>query len=230
LSQWRTHGYRQWHAYRVILDESDTTSEHSEEIAATGIDCEKLRLSLTASYAEMLQRWIITPTDEMTYKLAVFKNITNAVLALHRAEIQEARVEIENRRLELLGEKQRNKAPSASASSSRASSSRETPSSEHAPIPPAERPIAPKPPRSENPAPPHEKPGPQNGAPPSPTPNSAPCAPSSQSAPRTQPTAPASPPTANSQPGVALVAQSHPSTRPGGPPRNATPRNPFGLL
>jgi hypothetical protein len=56
LSQWRTHGYRQWHAYHVILDELDTTSEHSEEIAATGIDCEKLLLSLTASYAECTAR------------------------------------------------------------------------------------------------------------------------------------------------------------------------------
>jgi hypothetical protein len=117
LSQWRTHGYRQWHAYRVILDELGTTSEHTEEIAATGIDFQKLRLSLTASYAEMLQRWIITPTDEMTYKLAVFKNITNAVATLHRTEIQDARIEIENRRLDLLGEKQRNKSGSASASS-----------------------------------------------------------------------------------------------------------------
>jgi hypothetical protein len=40
----------------------------------------------------MLQRWSITPTDEMTYKLAVFKNITHATLALRRAEIQKARL------------------------------------------------------------------------------------------------------------------------------------------
>jgi hypothetical protein len=185
LSQWRTHGYRQWHAYRVILDELDTTSEHTEEIAATGIDCRKLRLSLTASYAEMLQRWIITPTDEMTYKLAVFKNITNAVATLHRTEIQDARIEIENRRLDLLGEKQRNKSGSASASSSRASSSRETPSAENASIPSSVRPNAPRPPRSESPAPPHGKPGPQIAAPPSPSPNSVPSAPSSPNAPRT---------------------------------------------
>jgi hypothetical protein len=115
LSQWRTHGYRQRHAYHVILDELDTTSEHSEEIAGTGINCEKLLLSLTASYAEMLQRWIITPADEMTYKLAVFKNITNATLALRRAEIQKARLELDTRRLELLGERRRAKSASASS-------------------------------------------------------------------------------------------------------------------
>jgi hypothetical protein len=115
LSQWRTHGYRQWHAYHVVLDELDTTSEHSEEIAATGINCEKLLLLLTASYAEMLQRWIITPCDEMTYKLAVFKNITNAALALRRAEIQKARLEIERERLEILREKRRDKSSSSSS-------------------------------------------------------------------------------------------------------------------
>jgi hypothetical protein len=231
LSQWRTHGYRQWHAYHVILDELDTTSEHSEEIAATGINCEKLLLSLTASYAEMLQRWIITPTDEMTYKLAVFKNITNATLALRRAEIQKARLELDARRLDLLAEKQRNK--SASASSSPGSSSPQSHSTENAPAPLAASPNAPTPTNPESPAP-NRKPSPHNGAPQPPPPKPAPSVPPSQSAPTTQPSgnrpaAPASPPIA-SQPSVAPVAPLRPSTRPGFPPRNATPRNPLGLL
>jgi hypothetical protein len=276
LSQWRTHGYRQWHAYHVILDELDTTSEHSEEIAATSIDCEKLLLSLTASYAEMLQRWIITPCEEMTYKLAVFKNITHAALALRRAEIQKARLELDARRLELLGEKQRNKSTSVSSEAigrgaeppgvgaggksweeasrdsgglgksgasqeachstdKSASSTPENTSTKSAPTPTPRRPSAPKPPCSESPAPLNAKSGPQNGAPPSPSPIPASCAPSSQSAPTTQPSddrpaAPASPPTANSQPSAVPVAPLRPSTRPSFPPRNATPRNPLGLL
>jgi hypothetical protein len=133
----------------------------------------------------MLQRWIITPTDEMTYKLAVFKNITHATLALRRAEIQKARLELDARRLELLAEKQRNKSASASASSSPASSTPETTSTEpigigdsgasrkEASRPSASTPTspsAPTPPRSESPAPPNGKPNPQNGAPQPPPP------------------------------------------------------------
>ena len=49
LSQWRTHGYRQWHAYHNIVDESNALSDNSEVIAATGIDCDKLLLTLTAA-------------------------------------------------------------------------------------------------------------------------------------------------------------------------------------
>jgi hypothetical protein len=210
LSQWRTHGYRQWHAYRVILDESDTTSEHSGEIAATGIDCEKLLLSLTASYAEMIQRWIITPTDEMTYKLRVFKEITNAVLALRRAEIQKARLEIERQRLELLCEKQRNK--SASSSASAASSSAESVSATSDERPKAKSPAAA-----------------------STAPHSASSLPSSQAAPGAQPSGnppPPPPPTpaTSPKPVAPQDAPLWPSRRPGAPPRNASPRNPLGLL
>jgi hypothetical protein len=261
LSQWRTHGYRQWHAYHVVLDELDTTSEHSEEIAATGINCEKLLLSLTASYAEMLQRWIITPCDEMTYKLAVFKNITHATLALRRAEIQKARLELDARRLDLLAEKQRNK--SASTCSSQASSTPETTSTEpigkgdsgasrkeasrasSAETPsPAARPSTPNPPRSESPAPPNGKPSPAEpigigtGAGAGGCPGkggvsgreaSCPTAPAAQTS-GNRPAAPALPPIANSQPAVAPAGPARLSTRPGFPPRNATPRNPLGLL
>jgi len=56
LSQWRTHGYRVWHAHRTIVDETHALSDNSEGIAETGIDCEKLLLALTASYAECTAR------------------------------------------------------------------------------------------------------------------------------------------------------------------------------
>ena len=79
LSHWRNHGYRVWHAHRTIVDETHALSGNSEVIAGTGINCEKLLLALTASYAEMIQRWIITPGEEMLCKLRVFKEITNAV-------------------------------------------------------------------------------------------------------------------------------------------------------
>jgi len=56
LSLWRAHGYRQWHAYHITVDETNTLSDNSEVIAETGINCEKLLLALTASYAECTAR------------------------------------------------------------------------------------------------------------------------------------------------------------------------------
>jgi len=123
LSQWRTHGYRQWHAYHNIVDSTNELTDNAEGIAETGIDCDKLLLTLTASYADMIQRWITTPCEEMTYKLAVYKNITNGVIALRRAEIQKVRLEIERERLELLREKRRDKSPSSSPASNETASS-----------------------------------------------------------------------------------------------------------
>jgi len=112
LSEWRKRGYQKWLALHNILDESDATSDNAEVIAATGIDCDKLLLTLTGAYADMIQNWLITPPEEMTYKLAVYKNLTNAVINLRRGEIQKIRLEIERERLELLREKRRSQSAS----------------------------------------------------------------------------------------------------------------------
>ena len=64
----------------------------------------------------MIQCWIVTPREEMTYKLAVYKKLTAGVLALQRAELQKIRVEIARERLELLRKKRANKSPSSSPS------------------------------------------------------------------------------------------------------------------
>jgi hypothetical protein len=121
LSEWRKRGYQKWLAHRNFVDESNALSDNSGDIAETGIDCDKLLLTLTAAYAEATQNWIITPGEQMLYKLAVYKNLTNGVIALQRAELQKVRLEIARERLELLREKRRNK--SNSASSAPASSS-----------------------------------------------------------------------------------------------------------
>ena len=57
----------------------------------------------------MIQRWIITPPDEMIYKVRVYKHLTNGAVTLRRAEIQKARLELQREHLELQREKQRNK-------------------------------------------------------------------------------------------------------------------------
>jgi hypothetical protein len=113
LSQWRTHGYRVWHTQRTIVDGTLALSDNTGDIAATGIDHDKLLLTLTAAYAEAIQNWIITPGEQMLYKLAVYKNLTNGVIALQRAELQKVRLEIARERLELLREKRLNKSVSS---------------------------------------------------------------------------------------------------------------------
>ena len=56
LSQWRTHGYRVWHTNRTIVDGTLALSDNTGDIAATGIDPDKLLLTLTAAYAECTSR------------------------------------------------------------------------------------------------------------------------------------------------------------------------------
>jgi hypothetical protein len=126
LSEWRKRGYQKWLAHRNFVDESNALSDNTADIAETGIDCDKLLLTLTAAYAEATQNWIITPGEQMLYKLAVYKNLTNGVIALQRAELQKVRLEIARERLELLREKRRNKSSAAAAAP--ASSSGESPS------------------------------------------------------------------------------------------------------
>jgi hypothetical protein len=251
LSLWRTHGYRQWHAFHVTVDETCTLSDNAEVIVETGIDCEKLLLALTASYAEMIQRWIITPCDQMTYKLAVFKQLTNGVLALRQAEIQKVRLEIARERLELLREKRGNKSASSSntpasstESASRDASSSSTPARPEAPEPHRSAPPSPRPcddhdhPRElcepsasimEGSAP--SLPSTMEGSAPSlpmvelPRPADADAA-SQGAAPQQR----SEPPIATPKPPAPQEAPLFPNRRPGGPPRNATPRNPLGLL
>jgi hypothetical protein len=115
LSEWRKRGYQKWLAHRNMFDESNALGDNAGIIAETGIDCDKLLLTLTAAYAEAIQNWIVTPCEQMTYKLAVYKNLTNGVIALRRAEIQKVRLEIERERLELLREKRGNKSGSSEA-------------------------------------------------------------------------------------------------------------------
>jgi hypothetical protein len=165
LSQWRTHGYRKWHAEHVILDELGNLTQNTEQIQETGIDCEKLLLALKANYAEMIQCWLVTPPEQMTYRLDVFKQLTVAVLAMRREEIQKERLEIQRERLELLREKQSNK--SESSTSSRASSSPDRRRKESAPHPdPEPSPDAPVPIEPAEPVP--------NPSEPTPTPTPAP--------------------------------------------------------
>jgi hypothetical protein len=56
LSQWRKRGYQKWLAHRNMFDESNALGDNAEEIAETGIDCDKLLLTLTAAYAECTSR------------------------------------------------------------------------------------------------------------------------------------------------------------------------------
>jgi hypothetical protein len=314
LSEWRKRGYQKWLAHRNMFDESNALGDNAEVIAETGIDCDKLLLTLTAAYAEAIQNWIVTPGEQMLYKLAVYKNLTNGVIALQRAELQKVRLEIDRERLELLREKRRNK--SASSASSSVSASANSASPEGSASSSTAGPEAPEPHRSALPAPPPcdeqdlpqefpeaplsalegmhcaaahtearnangiaagaatapslprgEDPGltqveeshaiaqslpkPAAASPiavptlTTPTPEPKPCAapapaitPSAAPAPQpagststtTQTTPPQPQPAAPPKPVAPQNVPMWPTHRPGGPPRNASPRNPLGLL
>jgi hypothetical protein len=250
LSEWRKRGYQKWLAHRNMFDESNALGDNAEVIAETGIDCDKLLLTLTAAYAEAIQNWIVTPCEQMTYKLAVYKNLTNGVIALRRAEIQKVRLEIERERLELLREKRLNKSRS-SASSTESASRESTASSNPARLDASEprHPTIPTPPPREEADPPQgfpqpSLPGSADVAKASPTsaliPEPKPSAPHTVnrgSASSTQPTSPV--PTVPAQTAAPVIpprpaapkeAPLWPTRRPGAPPRNASPRNPLGLL
>jgi hypothetical protein len=133
LSEHRKRGYRQWLVIGATLDEASALSGNAERLAETGINCEKLLLTLTGIYASMIQCWNITPMDELNYKMGVFRGLTNAVLTLRRAEILKARLEIERERLEILRERHCGK--SRSSASAPASSSSESRSNSRIPQP-----------------------------------------------------------------------------------------------
>jgi hypothetical protein len=64
LSEWRKRGYQKWLAHRNMFDESNALGDNADVLAETGIDCDKLLLTLTAAYAEMIQCWIVTPCEQ----------------------------------------------------------------------------------------------------------------------------------------------------------------------
>jgi hypothetical protein len=139
LSLWRTHGYRRWHAYHSIMRETSDLAQNSGAVEATGIDCEKMLLALKANYADMIQRWIVTPTGQMTYRMEVFKNLTAGVLAMSRDEIQ-------RERLNLLREKQADKSESSGSFRASRSPDRRSTKTARAPDP---KPVADAPDRAE---------------------------------------------------------------------------------
>jgi hypothetical protein len=148
LSEWRKRGHQQWLADRMIIDELGGLSENADAIGETGISGEKLLLVLTAAYAMMIQNWEIIPKDELTYKMAVFRHLTNGVLAVRRCELQATRIEIARERLELIQERKRQISASFSSrgrasGSSRARSVRPTTASQCDASVASQRPIPP---------------------------------------------------------------------------------------
>jgi len=65
----------------------------------------------------MTRNWMVTPGADMLYKLAVYKKLTDGVIALQRAELQKIRMEIARERLALLREKRQNRSASSSGPS-----------------------------------------------------------------------------------------------------------------
>jgi hypothetical protein len=127
LSEWRKRGHQQWLADCMIIDELGGLSENADAIGETGISGEKLLLLLTAAYAMIIQNWEMIPKDELTYKMAVFRHLTNGVLAVRRGELQAIRIEIARERLELIQERRRQISASSSSNKRAVASSRVRP-------------------------------------------------------------------------------------------------------
>jgi hypothetical protein len=85
LSEWRNGGYEQWAMLNACLGETTGLSESAGLIAENGIDTRNLLLVITAHYAGMIQRWNITPVEDLDRMMSVFKNLTSAVLAVRRS-------------------------------------------------------------------------------------------------------------------------------------------------
>jgi hypothetical protein len=213
LSEWRNGGYEQWATLNACLGETSGLSESAGLIAENGIDTGNLLLVISAHYAAMIQRWNLTPAEDLDRMMRIFKNLTHAVLAIRRSEQRDARLEIDRERLELLREKQCNK--SASASSSPASSSTNSaPAESISTSGPAYAAGHPHPVNTANPVNPH--------------------------APAASPSPAASPAVAPPRPGPSASHQelsdppaaspSRPSALAGGSPCADSTRNPMGLL
>jgi hypothetical protein len=208
ISEWRNGGYEQWAMLNACLGETSGLSESAGLIAENGIDTRNLLLVITAHYAGMIQRWNITPIEDLDRMMSVFKNLTNAVLAVRRSEQRDARLEIDRERLEILREKRASK--SASSASSTASTSGESPSPSQGPSgSPADHlgtasPSAETAPASPNPA----------STPPAPAPRPTPSGIHPQEAPN----------------GAFAALPDHPSSRAGRSSAASSLQNPVGLV
>jgi hypothetical protein len=203
----------------------------------------------------MIQNWIITPGEQMLYKLAVYKNLTNGVIALQRAELQKVRLEIDRERLELLREKRRNKSASSSASPESSSAESASPSDRpRSRTPELQRSVGVVPPPSDAADAAQDLPPATAGPLPSPadaeslsgdgvafddppflspgglSPDCETIDDSQNLGPDPRPPALSEPPATPPNPVTLHSVPLWPNRRPGAHPHNATPRNPLGLL
>jgi hypothetical protein len=233
LSEWRNGGYEQWAMLNACLGETTGLSESAGLIAENGIDTRNLLLVITAHYAGMIQRWNITPVEDLDRMMSVFKSLTNAVLAVRRSEQRDARLEIDRERLEILREKRASK--SASSASSPASTSGESPSPSQAPSgSPADHLSAASPSPEAAPTSQPAHPHPKNAAAPvPPVPPVPPVLAQNRALPPTTPPSRPIPSATHPQeaPNDAFAAlPGHPSSRAGRSPAATSPQNPVGSV
>jgi hypothetical protein len=113
LSEWRAGGYEEWLTLHAFLDETRVLSENAGEIADTGISSDHLHIVLLAHHAHLLQNLEIMPENEFKNRLNTVRKLTASIMNMRRGELQKARVQLQNERLELLREKQNLKSAEA---------------------------------------------------------------------------------------------------------------------
>jgi hypothetical protein len=123
ISEWRQGGYEEWLTQRECLGNVSDLTEKAARTAFTGINAEHLLLVLTASYAELLNRWDATPEIAFNRKLIVLQHLTKTALAMRRSEQRDARLQLDRERIEILREKHPDTSPSSFSSQASSDSS-----------------------------------------------------------------------------------------------------------
>jgi hypothetical protein len=117
ISEWRQGGYEEWLAERACLENICDLSEKAARVSLTDISAEHLLMVLTASYADLLQKWDTTPEIAFNRKLIVLQNLTTTALAMRRSEQRDIRLKLDRDRVEILRQGLREKFLASSPSS-----------------------------------------------------------------------------------------------------------------
>jgi hypothetical protein len=117
ISEWRQGGYEEWLAERSCLESICDLSERAARVSLTDINAEHLLMVITASYADLLQKWDKMPEIAFNRRLIVLQNLATTALAMRRSEQRDIKLKLDRDRLEILRQGLREKFLASSPSS-----------------------------------------------------------------------------------------------------------------
>jgi hypothetical protein len=117
VSEWRQGGHEEWLAERSFLENICQLSERAARVSLTDIGAEHLLMVITASYADLLQKWDAMPEIAFNRRLIVLQNLATTALAMRRSEQRDTKLKLDRDRLEILRQGLREKFLASSPSS-----------------------------------------------------------------------------------------------------------------